>query len=93
MRRCRVYLAVVVLLFAAITVMVGRAAVAVAAYDRDLLPAQRQLVSALALTDRDNDGRANEPKPEPEREAAIGLIARIRPDILAIQEMGSPVSF
>ena len=43
--------------------------------------------------DRDRDGQENDPKPEEEVRAAVDLIARTRPDVLAIQEMGAPDLF
>ena len=43
--------------------------------------------------DRDRDGQENDPKPEEEVRAAVELIARTRPDVLAIQEMGAPDLF
>ena len=46
-----------------------------------------------SLMDRDGDGQKNDPKPSAEREAVIELIAAVRPDILAVQEIGSPSVF
>jgi endonuclease/exonuclease/phosphatase family metal-dependent hydrolase len=46
-----------------------------------------------ALADRDGGGEPNDPKPENERRAAIALIAKERPDVLAVQEMGDAVIF
>ena len=43
--------------------------------------------------DRDRDGQDNDPKPEEEVRAVIELIARTRPDVLAVQEMGAPELF
>ncbi len=43
-----------------------------------------------SLADRDGDGQKNDPKPAAERDAVIGLIAGARPDVLAVQEIGSP---
>jgi len=44
-----------------------------------------------SLEDRDGDGLPSEPKPLTEREAVVDLVARWRPDILAVQEIGSEV--
>ena len=41
------------------------------------------------LTDRTGTGRL-EPKPAEERAAAVAVIARERPDVLAVQEVGDP---
>lgn len=41
-----------------------------------------------SIEDRDGDGQRAEPKPLAERVAATRLIARWRPDVLAIQEIG-----
>lgn len=46
-----------------------------------------------ALMDRDGGGELNDPKPEKERKAAIALIAKERPDVLAVQEMGGSATF
>ena len=43
--------------------------------------------------DRDGDGQKNDPKPIEEREAVAALIASVRPDVLAIQEIGGSVVF
>lgn len=40
--------------------------------------------------DRDGDGQRNDPKPMSERRAVLDLVARIRPDILAMQDIGAP---
>jgi endonuclease/exonuclease/phosphatase family metal-dependent hydrolase len=40
------------------------------------------------LDDRDRDGQAAEPKPDHEIQALIRVIARVRPDVLAVQEIG-----
>lgn len=45
------------------------------------------------LADRDGDGQKSEPKPLRERQAAVALIARARPDVLAVQEIGNPQVF
>jgi len=45
------------------------------------------------LMDRDKDGQKDDLKPEEERQAAIELIKKIRPDILAVQEMGDKTIF
>lgn len=41
--------------------------------------------------DRDRDGQENDPKPEAERKAVVGLIAKVNPDVLAVEEIGCPV--
>ncbi|MFA7370180.1 MAG: hypothetical protein WC334_11085, partial [Kiritimatiellales bacterium] len=46
-----------------------------------------------ALTDRDGGGEPNDPKPEKERRAVTALIARERPDVLTVQEMGGAAMF
>ncbi len=46
-----------------------------------------------AVDDRDGDGQKNDPKPVEEREAAAALIALVRPDVLAVQEIGGRVVF
>jgi endonuclease/exonuclease/phosphatase family metal-dependent hydrolase len=46
-----------------------------------------------SLADRDGDGQKNDPKPSVEREAVIELIATAQPDILTVQEIGSPSVF
>lgn len=51
MIRSRVYLTLVGLLLAMLTGLFGWARQATSAYQRDVLPARRQLVAALALTD------------------------------------------
>ncbi len=43
-----------------------------------------------ALDDRDGDGQANDPKPEAERAAVAAVLARVSPDVLAVQEIGNP---
>jgi endonuclease/exonuclease/phosphatase family metal-dependent hydrolase len=40
------------------------------------------------LDDRDGDGQRNDPKPKEEVDALIRVIAAVRPDVLAVQEMG-----
>lgn len=40
--------------------------------------------------DRDGDGQRNDVKPVAERRAALDLIARVRPDVLALQDVGAP---
>ncbi len=42
------------------------------------------------LDDRDGDGRKDDPKPDSECRAIARLIGKARPDVLAIQEIGSP---
>ncbi len=46
-----------------------------------------------ALMDRDDGGKRDDPKPESERAAVLALIAKERPDILAVQEMGGEKTF
>jgi endonuclease/exonuclease/phosphatase family metal-dependent hydrolase len=46
-----------------------------------------------ALVDRDGGGKPDDPKPENERRAAITLITKERPDVLAVQEMGDAAVF
>lgn len=40
------------------------------------------------LDDRDRDGQAAEPKPEHEIQALVRVVTRVRPDVLALQEIG-----
>lgn len=51
MIRCRVYLAVTALLAATLVGLLGWARQSAADFGRDALPAQRQLVAVLSLTD------------------------------------------
>jgi endonuclease/exonuclease/phosphatase family metal-dependent hydrolase len=46
-----------------------------------------------ALMDRDGDGEPDDPKPETERRAALLLIAKEKPDVLSVQEMGDAAVF
>ena len=46
-----------------------------------------------SLADRDGDGQKNDPKPSVEHDAVIELISAAQPDILAVQEIGSPSVF
>lgn len=46
-----------------------------------------------ALTDRDDGGEPDNPKPENARRAAVRLIAKEHPDVLAVQEMGGAAVF
>ncbi len=46
-----------------------------------------------ALMDRDGGGEPDDPKPEGEQKAVVALIAKERPDVLAVQEMGGEISF
>lgn len=46
-----------------------------------------------ALMDRDGGGELNDPKPESERRAALLLIAKEKPDVLSVQEMGDSAIF
>jgi len=50
-------------------------------------------VHQYALMDRDGGGEADEPKPEAERKAVVALIAKERPDVLTVQEMGDEITF
>lgn len=43
--------------------------------------------------DRDGGGKEDDPKPEAERSAIVEVLAATRPDVLAVQEMGSPEFF
>ena len=45
------------------------------------------------LDDRDGDGQADDLKPAEERALVLDEIAAVRPDILAVQEMGNPIVF
>ncbi len=45
------------------------------------------------LMDRDKDGQKDDLKPEAERQAVVDLIAKVSPDILAVQEMGDESVF
>jgi len=46
-----------------------------------------------ALMDRDGGGEADDPKPEVEQKAVVALIAKERPDVLVVQEMGDEIIF
>jgi len=46
-----------------------------------------------ALMDRDGGGEDDDPKPESEQKAVLSLIAKERPDMLAVQEMGDEIIF
>jgi hypothetical protein len=46
-----------------------------------------------ALTDRAGGGEQDDPKPENARRAAVSLIAKEHPDVLAVQEMGNATVF
>lgn len=46
-----------------------------------------------ALMDRDGGGQPDDPKPAAERRAVVELIAKERPDVLAVQEMGDAPVF
>jgi endonuclease/exonuclease/phosphatase family metal-dependent hydrolase len=46
-----------------------------------------------ALFDRDGDGEADDPKPKEEYRAVTELIAKERPDVLLVQEMGDAAVF
>ena len=50
-------------------------------------------LGCYGLADRDGDGQKDDPKPEAERRAVIELLRQTRPDILAIQEIGSRAAF
>lgn len=45
------------------------------------------------LMDRDGGGKMDDPKPESERRAVILLIAKEKPDVLSVQEMGNATVF
>lgn len=45
-------------------------------------------LARYTLDDRDRDGQRNDPKPSAERAAQGSLLARLRPDVLAVQEIG-----
>jgi endonuclease/exonuclease/phosphatase family metal-dependent hydrolase len=46
-----------------------------------------------AFDDRDGDGQEDDPKPLGERRAVISIIVAEKPDVLAVQEIGSPEVF
>ncbi len=50
-------------------------------------------VGAYGYLDRTGDGQARDMKPDDEREAVLAIITEMRPDILALQEMGGPSVF
>lgn len=43
--------------------------------------------------DRDAGGQRNDPKPQSEKEAVIKIIAKVKPDVLAVEEMGNARHF
>lgn len=45
-------------------------------------------LNRFGFADRSGDGQAVEMKPEPEQEAIFTILADVRPDILALQELG-----
>lgn len=47
----------------------------------------------FSLMDRDRDGKKDDPKPDTECRALVQIIGEIKPDILAVQEMGSETFF
>lgn len=49
-------------------------------------------LGAYGFEDRDGDGQRNDFKPQEERDAVVALIAENQPDVLAVQEMGSPAA-
>lgn len=50
-------------------------------------------LSLYGLTDRDGDGQNDDPKPDAERKAVIDTIAAVRPDVLAVQEIGDAAAY
>lgn len=50
-------------------------------------------VMRYGLDDRDGDGQKNDPKPADEVAAIVTIIAAEKPDVLAVQEIGSPLYF
>lgn len=50
-------------------------------------------VRRYCFDDRDGDGQDDDPKPPAEVQALIEVISTFRPDVLALQEMGSPALF
>jgi endonuclease/exonuclease/phosphatase family metal-dependent hydrolase len=50
-------------------------------------------VRRYCYDDRDGDGQADDPKPPAEVQALVDVLATFRPDVLALQEMGSPTLF
>jgi endonuclease/exonuclease/phosphatase family metal-dependent hydrolase len=61
--------------------------------DRDEFSVMTYNLCRYSLADRDGDGQKNDPKPSPEHDAVIELIAAAQPDVLAVQEIGSPSVF
>ncbi len=47
-------------------------------------------LSRYNLSDRDDDGQPASPKSAAAREAVARIIAKVRPDVLAVQEIGNP---
>jgi endonuclease/exonuclease/phosphatase family metal-dependent hydrolase len=58
--------------------------------DRDEFSVMTFNVMRWCYDDRDTDGQRDDPKPESEKKAVVALIAGVRPDVLAIEEMGDP---
>lgn len=50
-------------------------------------------VRRFSYEDRDRDGQRDNFKPEEEIEGVMGVLARARPDVLAIQEIGDETAF
>lgn len=63
------------------------------ATDRDEFSVMAYNLCRYSLADRDGDGQKNDPKPSLEHDAVIELIAAAQPDVLAVQEIGSPSVF
>jgi len=50
-------------------------------------------VEQYAFEDRDGGGQQDDPKPDKEKDAVVAIIVQEKPDVLALQEMGSPPEF
>jgi len=65
--------------------------------DRSLEPESFSVMTynlhQYALMDRDSGGEFDDPKPENEQKAVVALIAKERPDVLSVQEMGDEIIF
>ncbi len=65
----------------------------VPAPDHDEFSVMTYNLDRYGFHDRNQDGQRNNPKPEAEIESVLAVISSASPDILAVQEIGSPPVF
>lgn len=75
------------LVFAGILLLLGGYA------EAEIFSVMTYNLQRYARMDRDGGGKLDDPKPETERTAVVALIAKERPDVLAVQEMGDELIF